>query len=100
MPARWGMAPRTASYRPGPAARPRSTAQHDRHLLAAALDGDAPDPARLAGGALEVASLVDLLVVDRHDKIPTLETKALRRRAIGDVDDDDALCRRIDPQLV
>ena len=42
-----------------------SSAEHGRNLLAAAQDGDAPQPAAGLGDAFEVAGLGDLLVVDR-----------------------------------
>src|SRR5262249_42262413 len=76
------------------------SAQHHGQLLAAALDGDAPQPALLVGGALEIAGAADLVVVDADHAVAALESEALRRRALGDIEDHHALRGRIQPHLV
>src|SRR5262245_63950054 len=81
-------------------ARSPSSAQHDRHLLSAAPDGDAPDPALLGGGALEIAGLADLLIVDGEHDVAFLKAEALGRRSVGSFDHDHALDRRIESQLI
>jgi len=50
----------------------------------------------LSGGALQVCGLGDLGAVDGEHEVTALEAEALRRRAIGNVDDDDALRRGIE----
>src|SRR5262245_15363250 len=104
--AKHGFPPRRSSTRsPARYEAPRVwraslSAQHDRHLLSAAPNGDAPDPALLGGGAFEIARLGNLLIVHGEDDVALAEAKTLRRRAIGDVDYDHAFGRRIEPQLV
>ena len=78
-----------------------SSAQLDRHLLAAAHDGDAPQPGSAAGDALEVARLDDLGAVRptapgrRGWKPSRCADRALATSTITTPCD-----RRIEPQLV
>src|SRR5208283_3614522 len=81
-------------------ARAHSSTEYDRYLLAAALDGDAPLPSAGAYDAIEIGGFRDLLVIDRDHDVALLETDRLRRRAVGNADDDDAFALRIEPQLV
>src|SRR5208282_1744692 len=64
------------------------------------LDGDAPLPSAGAYDVIEIGGFRDLLVIDRDHDVALLEADRLRRRAVGDADDDDALALRIEPQLV
>src|SRR5262245_52899245 len=75
-------------------------AEHHRQLLAAALDGDAPQAVLPTGGAIEVARPGDALVVDAEDTVAALEAKTLRHRAVGHVDDHDAAGGGVEPQLL
>ena len=73
--------------RPAPRLGARgSSAEHGGNLLAAALDGDAPDARAGLGDLFEVARLGDLLAVDREHDVAALEAELLRERAIGDVE--------------
>src|SRR5205807_1982823 len=67
--------------------RVMSSAQLHRHLLAAAHDGNAPQPVLLVRDTFEVARLCDFCIVDRQHEVAALKTEALSGRAIGDVDD-------------
>ena len=52
------------------------------------------------GDLFQIAGLGDLVAVDREHDVAALEAELLRQRAVGDVDHDHALGRRIEPQLV
>src|SRR3954465_11499612 len=68
-----------------------SSAEHGGNLLAAALDGDAPDPGANFGDALQVRRLGNLGVVDRHHDVALLEAELLGQRAAADFGHDHAL---------
>src|SRR5215831_12785823 len=77
-----------------------SPTEHDRDLLAAAIDSHPPLPPAGAGDAIKVGRSLDLLIVHRNDDIALAKADRLRGRAIGDADDHDALSPDVEAQLL
>ncbi len=69
-------------------------------LLPAAHQHQPPLAAFLLGDLIEIARLLDRLVVHGDDDIATPEAQTLRRRAIGDVENGDTFGAGIEPQFV
>jgi len=50
--------------------------------------------------ALKVGGSADLLIIDSHHYVALLEANRLRRRAVRDLGDDDALGLRIEAKFI